>query len=112
MIKLEKHQVFSTDGKYIHRVGTDTYFKRGTTIKGDTADNFEEVDAIPAFTKSEYNAEVERLIAERYTTGQEIQFAREKDAAGQKYAEYLAFVDHCKGQAKINLENKTDGPEL
>lgn len=108
MIKIENRQVYSTEGKYIRRVGTDSYFKRSTVLKTDTEADFEEVDELPKYTKEEYNAEVERLIAERYTTGQEIQFAREQSQAGDKYAEYLAYVELCKVKAKENLSHRTE----
>lgn len=47
-----------------------------------------------------YRTEVERLIGERYSVGQEIQFAREKELAGTDYADYLAYVEQCKERAK------------
>lgn len=103
MIQIENNQVFSTEGKHIHRPGSDVYFRRGTVAAGDTPADFEEVDQVPQYTKAQYNAEVERLIALRYTTGQEIQFAREQQAAGKKYADYLAYVEECKQTAKVNL---------
>lgn len=108
MVKIEKKMIFSTDGKLIHRLGTDSYFTRSTALKTDTVEMFEDVEERPKFTKQEYDAEVERLIAERYTTGQEIQFAREKDAAGEKYSEYLAYVEQCKAQARENLEKRSE----
>lgn len=49
MIKIENKQVYSDAGKYVHRLGTEQYFKRSTTLKGDTVDNFEEVDEVPEY---------------------------------------------------------------
>lgn len=95
----------------IHEKGKDEYPTiRHMHVREENADNYEElaVADIPKYTKTEYNAEVERLIAERYTTGQEIQFAREQSAAGDKYAEYLAYVDECKARAKEILTAKAD----
>lgn len=88
----------------IHRLGTEVYFPsgKGSATATDAPEAFEEVDAMPAPAPDEsaYRAEVERLIAERYTVGQEIQFAREKEQAGAAYADYLAYVEQCKARAK------------
>ena len=48
MIKITETEVFSTDGKYVHRLNTDNYFKRATKLPNDTEALFEEVDNIPA----------------------------------------------------------------
>ena len=103
MIRIENNQVFSDTGKMVRRKGSDNYFRRSTSLPGYSADMFEEVDSVPTYTKGDYDREVERLIAERYTTGQEIQFAREKEEAGEKYSEYLAYVEACKLRAVENL---------
>lgn len=47
MIVISNNQVYSDSGKYVHRLGTESYFKRGTILKTDTEANFEEVDSIP-----------------------------------------------------------------
>lgn len=47
MIIITEKEVYSDNGKYIHRIGTDAYFKRCSKLPSDTSDNFEEVDAIP-----------------------------------------------------------------
>lgn len=46
MIKIENNQIFSTD-KYLHRIGTDVYFKRCFMLPTDSEKDFEEVDEIP-----------------------------------------------------------------
>ena len=73
MIKTENNQVFSAEDKYIRRKGTDIYFKRGTLLPADTAADFEEVDAIPAFTRAD------------------------------EFAEYDAFAERCKAEARQTL---------
>lgn len=95
--------IIATKGKYLHRTDTDLYVGR-VTVTADTEQQWEEVDSKPAYTKEEYDREVERLIALRYTTGQEIQFAREKETAGEKYTRYLEYVEECKANAIANLE--------
>ena len=99
----------SSDGKKLRRISTGAVGTLHGALPGDTAESFEELSAddIPTYTREQYRAETERLIAERYTTGQEIQFAREKEAAAG-YADYLAFVEQCKARA---IENLTARPE-
>ena len=74
-------------------------------------ESWEETDSVPQYTEEEYRSEVERLIALRYTTGQEIQFAREREEAGGKYAEYLAYVESCKARAAASLAARATGEE-
>ena len=45
MIQIEDKQIFSTD-KYLHRIGTDVYFKRCFMLPTDGEKDFEEVDEI------------------------------------------------------------------
>lgn len=103
MITLTDFFAVSSTGKTVHRKGTDVYGRRISLVEDDTAESFEEVEAAPTFSRAEYNARVEALIAERYTTGQEIQFAREREAAGEKYTEYLTYVEECKVRAVEEL---------
>lgn len=99
----------SSDGNKLRRISTGAVGSLHAALPGDTADSFEELSAddTPAYTREQYRAEVERLIAERYTTGQEIQFAREKETA-DGYADYLAYIADCKARA---IENLTTRPE-
>lgn len=99
----------SNDGKKLRRISTGAVGTLHAALSGDTADSFEELSAddTPAYTREQYRAETERLIAERYTTGQEIQFAREKESA-DGYADYLAYIEQCKARA---IENLTTRPE-
>lgn len=46
MIQIKDKQIFSTD-KYLHRIGTDVYFKRCFMLPTDSEKDFEEVDEIP-----------------------------------------------------------------
>ncbi len=61
MIVIEKNQAFSDSGKYIHRLGSDSYFKKCTVLSGESEANFEEVDELP---DSELNQVKEAKIAE------------------------------------------------
>jgi len=114
MIKIENNQVFSTDVKYIHRIGTDTYFKRGTVLNTDTEADFEEVDEIPPYTKAEYDAKVAELVREKYTESEEFALQRKainaafapatlsEECGGvlEEYAAYNTYVEECKQKAK------------
>jgi len=125
MIKIERNQVFSTDGKVVHRIGTDTYFKRGSVLPNDTAADFEEVDAAPAYTKAEYEAKVAELVRERYTESEEFALQRKainaafspatSDADGnsalEEYAAYNTYVEECKSRAKVMLEENGNNKE-
>lgn len=99
----------SSDGKKLRRISTGAVGTLHAALPGDTADSFEELSAddTPAYTREQYRAETERLIAERYTTGQEIQFAREKETA-DGYADYLAYIADCKARAIENLTNREE----
>lgn len=112
MIIIENHQVYSSEGKYICRASKpERAFHRCTTVLGETVDDFLEVEAPPAplpYTKRQYSAEVERLIARRYSHGQEIQLLVEKDADPQAYADYRAYVEQCKLTATENLTARAE----
>ena len=99
----------SSEDAKLRRLSTGAVGSLHAALNGDTAESFEEVSAddTPAYTREQYRAETERLIAERYTTGQEIQFAREKETA-DGYTDYLAYVEQCKARA---IENLTARPE-
>lgn len=73
MIQIQNNEVFSDQNKYVHRLGTEQYFKRSFTLSGDTAEKFEEVDAIPEMEESnipieEQKLKVQKLIIKTMTT--------------------------------------------
>lgn len=103
MIQIQNNQVFSTEDRYVRRMGTDTYFRRGTLLPADTAADFEEVDAIPAFTRADYEAKVEELIRARYSVSQELAILRQRDTKPDEFAEYDAFAERCKAEARQTL---------
>lgn len=115
MIVIENNQIYSDEGKYVHRLGTETYFKRSTALPTDTADNFEEVDALPTFSKDEYDAKVAELIRQRYTANKEFAIQRKMinatnadvpvsdvqfTKAVSEYETYNNYVEECKVRAK------------
>lgn len=109
MIQIENNQVFSDSDKLIHRLGTESYFKRSTALPSDTVEDFEEVDELPKFTKAEYDAKVAELVRQRYSESEEFAIQRKylnslsgtKNAdAVSEYKAYNDYVDECKIRAK------------
>ena len=105
-----------TDAEHIlHRIGSEDYPTiRRIMVKATDAANYEEVSVadIPAYTKAEYDAEVERLIAERYSHGKEIEVNREHDTKPEQFAAYMAYIEECKAKAVANLTAKNESKEL
>lgn len=103
-----------TDAEHIlHRIGSEDYPTiRRIMVEATDAANYEEVSVadIPPYTKAEYDAEVERLIAERYSHGKEIEVNREHDTKPEQFAAYMAYIEECKAKAVANLTAKNDEP--
>lgn len=67
MIQIQNNEVFSDQNKYVHRLGTEQYFRRSFTLSGDTAGKFEEVDSIPEIEESIIPIQEQMLKAQRLT---------------------------------------------
>lgn len=67
MIQIQDNEVFSDQNKYVHRLGTEQYFRRSFTLSGDTAEKFEEVDSIPEIEESIIPIQEQMLKAQRLT---------------------------------------------
>lgn len=109
MIVIENKQVFSDEGKLIHRIGTETYVKRSMVLPTDIVEMFEEVDELPAYTKQQYDEKVAELVRERYSESEEFAIQRKylNTIKGTKnpeviseYEAYNDFVEECKIRAK------------
>lgn len=101
-----------TDKSHIlHRIGSDDYTENRDAHVSNP-DEWEELalSEIPPYTKAEYDAEVERLIAERYSHGKEIEVNREHDTKPEQFAAYMAYIEECKAKAVANLTAKNDEP--
>lgn len=97
------------EGKVLRRKGsTEPSDNRHATVTDP--DEWEEIDAadFPALSKAEYDAEVERLIALRYSYGKEIEVNRERDSKPAQFAAYLEYVEECKRQAKETCKREKD----
>lgn len=100
----------SSENGYIHIVGTDMYFKKGIMIH--SADQYEEVDTMPNYTRAEYESKVQELIKEKYSIEDEMCIQRKmlnasrtptalsNDSYVSEFIEYNTYVEECKTRAK------------
>lgn len=100
-------EIVAAEGKWLHRIGTEAYFRRAIVGANGAAD-FEEVDEVPKYTDAEYSERVNALIRERYTESAELSILRQRDAKQAQYEEYYAFCEECKKRAKAELSARTD----
>lgn len=100
MIQITSKEVYSDSDKYIHRLGTGSYFKRSTLLQGDTAGNFEEVDEIPEETGTNYNEEVNSMIRGKYSLSEELAILRQRDSKPEEFAAYNEYAEHCKAEIR------------
>lgn len=110
MITKQNNEIFSTEGKYVHIKGTDSYFRRGIAI-GINVEQCEEVDEIPATpTDSKaYEDKVNELIRNRYSLSDELGILRQRDTKKVEYDAYFAYCEQCKADAKTWLAEHPNG---
>ena len=106
MIKITETEVFSTDGKYVHRLNTNNYFKRATKLPNDTEELFEEADSIPEPTGLDYKEKVVEKVRKRYTVDDELAILRQRDTKPEEYQAYYDYVEAVKAEVKANNQNK------
>lgn len=108
MIVIDNNQVYSTTGKFVHRIGTETYFKKGTILKSDSVDSFEEVDEIPNTDDSSYKEKVREAVHEKYSLDDENAIMRKEIArlsnTSDEFNAYNAYVEGCKERIKSNMQ--------
>lgn len=68
MIQIQGIEVYSDGGKWVRRKNDSVYFRRATVLKGETADSFEETDALPDPELQQAMAEKQRQIADYDTS--------------------------------------------
>lgn len=102
-------EITAGEGKVLRRRGSQepSDVRRATVADPE---QWEEVDPaeLPVQTKAEYDAEVERLIALRYSYGKEIEVNRERDSKPAQFAAYMAYVEECKVRAKETCKREKD----
>lgn len=79
------------DGKYIFN---DSRYNNRITAEKETVKNLE------------YKTTIDKLIRQRYSISDEIAILRQRDSKPEEYAEYNAYCEECKAQAKSELANK------
>lgn len=94
----------AAQGCVLHRVGSEDGAHVRQAVVADPGE-WEEIAEgdVPAYSKAEYDAEVERLIALRYSHGKEIEVNRERETRPERFEAYLAYVEACKAQAREAL---------
>lgn len=103
MITKQNNEIFSTEGKYVHIIGTDSYFKRGLAI-GLSVEQCEEVDEIPNIRNEEdYGKQVNDLIRRRYSLSEELSLLRQRDSKQEEYQKYNAYCEECKKTVKDKI---------
>lgn len=71
------------------------------TIKNVQLLNAEDYGRIPAEKRQEHYGElVERLIRKKYTVSAELAILRQRDEKPEEFAEYNAYAEQCKAEAK------------
>ena len=109
MVTKQNNEIFSTEQKYVHIIGTENYFKRGFAI-GLSVEQCEEVDEIPQTTNTKvYNEKVDSLIRNRYSLSEELGILRQKDVKKAEYDAYFAYCEQCKAEAKEWLKEHPNG---
>lgn len=66
MIQIQNNEIYSDSDKYVHRLGTEQYFRMATTLPDDVVSDFEEVDEIPEYAPpSEHSVNEQMLVFAR-----------------------------------------------
>lgn len=106
MIQITDKEIYSDSDKFVHRLGTESYFKRSTLLPGDTADKFEEVGAVPEQPSFDYNEEVNSMIRQRYSLSEELAILRQRDTKPGEFAVYNEYAEECKAKVKamVNVQ--------
>lgn len=110
MIQITSKEVYSDSGKFVHRLGTESYFKRSTLLPGDTVGKFEEVDEIPEETGTNYNEEVNSMIRQRYSLSEELAILRQRDSKPEEFAAYNEYAEYCKVEVKRRMAEEQPSP--
>lgn len=109
MIRYNNHRITSDSGKYVRR-RSDGLTATAIAAMTYAPEDYEEVDEMPVTVdEAAYKAAVERLIRERYSVADELGILRQRDTKPEEYAEYYAFAEQCKAQARAEIAAEADG---
>lgn len=110
MIQITSKEVYSDSDKFIHRIGTKSYFKRSTLLIDDTIDKFEEVDEIPEETDINYNEEVNNMVRQKYSLSEELAILRQRDSKPDEFEAYNEYAEYCKVEVKRRMAEEQPSP--
>lgn len=97
-------QLDTDSGHILHRKGSDDHTEiRHTMVKDPDAWEEIAVADIPPYTKAEYKAKIVELIRQRYDQDDENGILRQRDTKPDEFAEYDAYVEQCKAEARQSL---------
>lgn len=103
------YDVTASSGMLLRRKGADPAADgaQSAIIASDQLDSWEEVpaadiEAAKAERKATlaYETDVEARIRTRYSVSQELAILRQRDTKPEEFAEYNAFAEECKAEAK------------
>ena len=102
--KLGMWQLDTDQGHILHKVGSDDHTEiRHAMVKDPEAWEEIAVADIPPYTKAEYKAKIVELIRQRYDQDDENGILRQRDTKPDEFAEYDAYVEQCKAEARQSL---------
>lgn len=109
MIQYNNHRITSDSGKYVRRI-SDGLTAKAIAAMTYNADDYEEVDELPVtIDETAYKERVESLIRERYSVADELGILRQRDTKPEEFAEYNAFAEACKEQARAEIAAEANG---
>ena len=103
------YDVKASEGCVLRRKGADPAADGASSaiIASDQLDSWEEVPAADIeaakaakAAEQDYEADVEARIRTRYSVSQELAILRQRDTKPEEFAEYNAFAEECKAEAK------------
>lgn len=105
------YDVTATPGMLLRRKGADQAADGAPSaiIAADQLNSWEEVAAADIeaakaakAAEQDYEADVEARIRTRYSVSQELAILRQRDTKPEEFAEYNAYAEECKAEAKRN----------
>ena len=101
------------DGFVLMRDGEAADGVRAALVPADTVGDWHEVSVedveaakAEAARADAYAARVEELIRQKYSVGAELAILRQRDTKPDEFAEYDAYAERCKAQAKAEIWNE------
>ena len=104
-------ELVAGEGCFLRRIGSSESCRetKRLTVPASKVSGWEEVAIadIPPYSEAQYEERVTSLIRARYSVSAELAVLRQRDTKPEEFAEYNAFAEECKAQAKVLLEEAT-----